>query len=222
MRTILAATAFVFAMLPTTVAHAQEAPTCFGREATIVGTAGDDNLLGEATEGADVMVGLGGSDWISGFEGDDFYCGNSGNDDLWDYLGDDHMAGDAGNDQFNESATSGDDVLDGGGGTDTAFYEHAVTVDLRTHSATGPSIGQDTIVGIENLGAGNDSVVFIGDAGPNTLTGNEGRDRIRGKGGDDVLSGDELKDRLNGGAGEDTCYGTPGFDVITNCEHIVS
>ena len=219
---ILAATALVFGMLPTTVAHAQGAPTCFDREATIVGTAGDDNLWGDATDGADVIAGLGGRDSINGFEGDDFYCGNSGNDRLTDFLGDDHMAGDGGNDQFNESFTAGNDVLDGGGGTDTAGYEHEATVDLRTGSATGPSIGQDVLVRIENLDAGSGSVVFLGDAGPNALSGNEGRDRIRGKGGGDVLRGDELKDTLNGGAGEDTCYGTPGFDVITNCEHIVS
>ena len=222
MRSILFAAALVLAMLPATAANAQDQPTCFGRQATIVGTEGDDNLWGEATDGPDVIVGLGGRDDINGFDGDDFACGNSGNDRLTDFSGDDHMAGDGGNDEFNESFTAGNDVLDGGGGTDTADYEHEATVDLGTGSATGPTIGQDVLVGIENLGAGSGSVIFIGDAGSNALTGNEGRDRIRGKGGDDVLRGDELKDRLNGGAGEDTCYGTPGFDIITNCEHIVS
>jgi Ca2+-binding RTX toxin-like protein len=80
----------------------------------------------------------------------------------------------------------------------SASYEDEAIVNLTTGSATAEGC-QDVIVGIENLSAGSGSVVFIGDAGPNELSGNEGRDRIRGRGGDDMLRGAELPDRLNGG-----------------------
>jgi Ca2+-binding RTX toxin-like protein len=208
-----------------TQARSQEAVTCFGRDATIVGTEGDDDgdpnptLFG--TAGADVIAGLGGRDYMNGQEGDDYVCGNGGNDIIGDYFGDDHMAGASGNDLFNQSAPAGNDVLIGGAGTDEASYEDKATVNLTTDSATTLG-GQDVVTGIENLSAGSGSVVFIGDAGPNVLSGNAGRDRIRGRSGDDVLRGHELKDRLNGGPGEDTCYGHPSFDEITNCEHIIT
>jgi Ca2+-binding RTX toxin-like protein len=206
-------------------AHAQAVPTCFGKQATIVGTEGDDDGANAptlwGTDQADVIVGLGGRDHINGQEGDDFYCGNSGDDYFENVDGDDQMSGGGGNDFFNEGASRGNDLLDGGSGTDLAHYEAEATVNLSTGTATGPTVGQDVIRGIEKVWAGSGSVVFIGDSGPNELAGNEGRDRVRGKGGDDVLYGDENKDTLNGGPGEDTCYGTPGFDVITNCEHII-
>ena len=51
-------------------------PTCFGRHATIVGTAADERI--EGTVGADVIVGLGGQDIIDGLGGGDRICGNGG------------------------------------------------------------------------------------------------------------------------------------------------
>ena len=54
--------------------------SCNGKQATIVGTAGDDHLVGTAA--ADVMVGLGGNDELDARGGDDTLCGNEGNDNL--------------------------------------------------------------------------------------------------------------------------------------------
>jgi Ca2+-binding RTX toxin-like protein len=59
---------------------AQKRPLCFGKRATIVGSARTDGILG--TNGADVIVGLGGSDAISGLGGSDLMCGGSGNDKI--------------------------------------------------------------------------------------------------------------------------------------------
>ncbi|KAA1427163.1 hypothetical protein F0U47_06530 [Nocardioides antri] len=73
--------------------------TCGGLPATIVGTAGDDDIDG--TEGDDVIVGLAGDDTIGDGGGDDVVCGNLGDDLLW--------------------SEGGDDLLIGGGGADGAL-----------------------------------------------------------------------------------------------------
>ena len=50
--------AFVVPLVTAPIARAESAPACFGKAATVVGTASDDRLDG--TEGDDVIVGLGG------------------------------------------------------------------------------------------------------------------------------------------------------------------
>src|SRR5687768_13020060 len=47
--------------------------TCFGKAATMIGTAGDDLIIG--TSGDDVIVGLDGRDRIEGLAGADLICG---------------------------------------------------------------------------------------------------------------------------------------------------
>ena len=88
---------------------------CAGRQATIVGTPGQDTLKG--TAGADVIAGLGGNDTISGLGGNDTICGGDGNDAISGGSGDDHLFGDAGNDRL--SGGSGNDTLAGGPGNDS-------------------------------------------------------------------------------------------------------
>jgi Ca2+-binding RTX toxin-like protein len=88
---------------------------CAGRKATVVGTAGADNLAG--TAGADVIAGLGGSDTISGLGGSDTICGGNGNDRIFGGAGNDSLAGDAGNDTL--AGDAGNDTLTGGPGNDT-------------------------------------------------------------------------------------------------------
>src|SRR4051812_15945746 len=78
------------AVLP--AAQAAPTPRCHGQTATIVGTAGSDNLVG--TDGSDVIVGLGGDDSISSGPGDDVICGGRGADLI--------------------RLDPGDDVIDGG------------------------------------------------------------------------------------------------------------
>ncbi len=52
--------------------HAAPPERCLGRDATIVGTSGDDRLHG--TPHADVIVGMGGDDRIDGAGGNDRIC----------------------------------------------------------------------------------------------------------------------------------------------------
>ena len=72
-------------------------PTCGGRTATIVGTAGSDELDG--TAGADVIVARAGADDVAGHGGNDVICGNRGTDDLKGNRGNDLLYGGQGSDR---------------------------------------------------------------------------------------------------------------------------
>jgi hypothetical protein len=113
--------------------------TCFGFDATVIGTEGNDNLAG--TRGRDVIIGLGGDDRISAGAGEDIVCGGLGNDSisggfnndvLLGEVGSDSMAGTEGNDflfgEFDGDRLTGDsgtDTADGGlfDGPDVCFAE---------------------------------------------------------------------------------------------------
>lgn len=69
-------------------------PTCFGREADLIGTARNDHLKG--TPGPDVVVGGGGGDRIQGREGRDRICGGGGDDVLIGGAGRDALTGGGG------------------------------------------------------------------------------------------------------------------------------
>jgi Ca2+-binding RTX toxin-like protein len=86
-------------------AEAQGTPSCKGQRATIVGTAGSDDL--EGTSGRDVIVGRGGNDELDGNGGRDLICAGRGNDDV---------AGDGGNDRL--YGGRGYDEIDGDAGSD--------------------------------------------------------------------------------------------------------
>ena len=88
--------------------------TCAGKDATIVGTAGDDNLVG--TSKRDVIVGLQGNDTIDGLEGKDIVCGAAGSDTIRGRGDGDLLKGGGGDDQL--KGGDGNDVLRGGGGFD--------------------------------------------------------------------------------------------------------
>jgi hypothetical protein len=90
-------------------------PFCQGRPATIVGTAGKDDLRG--TKGADVIVALGGNDLVRGLGGADLVCAGGGNDRVQGSGGNDRLYGETGNDLLLGGA--GNDRLYGGPGADT-------------------------------------------------------------------------------------------------------
>lgn len=127
------------------------APKCAGKTATIVGTAGADNLKG--TSGADVIVGLGGKDTISSRGGKDLICGGTGDDRLSGGSGYDTLSGGNGHDTL--SGGAGKDTLSGGNGNDRL---------------TGGA-GRDLIKG----GKGRDRL--SGGPGRDRLLGGPGRDR---------------------------------------------
>jgi Ca2+-binding RTX toxin-like protein len=88
--------------------------TCLERRATILGTAGNDNIYG--TNGSDVIAAGAGNDQIHGLGGDDYLCGEGGRDIVTGGSGDDQLYGGQGGDAL--FGGSGDDFLSGGKGAD--------------------------------------------------------------------------------------------------------
>lgn len=100
-----------------------------------------------------------------------------------------------GNDTFH--AFGGDDVYDGGEGTDTALFVQAV-VDVVADLEAGIAIAGDQVnelISIEN---------FVGGANTNDfIAGSAGVNKINGNGGDDVIVSRGANDVTTGGAGSD-------------------
>jgi Ca2+-binding RTX toxin-like protein len=165
-------------------------PRCFGKKATIVGTARSDLIKGTAR--ADVIAGLGGSDVVKGLGGGDRICGGNGSDRLIGGDRGDVLVGEAGNDTL--SGGGGNDALFGGAGNDTfsgglgfdlATYFLApsgVQADLTVGTATGGE-GTDTLTGIEDLEGSSFDDTLTGDSGENFFYPGEGNDIVVGGGG---------------------------------------
>jgi Ca2+-binding RTX toxin-like protein len=215
------------------------APTCQGRAATIVGTAGDDHITG--TPRADVIVARAGDDVVRAGNGNDLVCGGDGADTLRGGPGADGLYGERDGLGFDRggsfrypdvlSGGSGDDLLDIGGdarSTDQGgshgivTYEsvpRGVTVDLEAGSGSGD--GADRIVvqrGLEVVGTPYDDVL-LGSAGRDQLIGLTGGDRLEGRDGPDDLSPDEPDaapdhDVVDGGPGRDWIVAWRGRDVL--------
>lgn len=128
--------------------------TCLGRQATHVGTQGNDTISG--TSGPDVIVGLRGADVLSGKAGVDVICGAGGNDVLNGGQGIDYLIGGA-----------GADILRGKKGNDRLFGNSG---DDRLIGAP----GRDRIFG----GSGNDWL--FGGANQDSLWGGDGDDQMFG------------------------------------------
>jgi Ca2+-binding RTX toxin-like protein len=118
---------------------------------------------------------------------------------------------------------TGNDLLDGGTGNDTASYAHAtagVTVNLGLLAAQNTlGAGIDTLAGIENLVGSNFNDTLTGDSAGNRIDGGLGHDVLNGGGGDDLLIGGLGNNTLTGGSGADTFQwqaGNSGHDVITD------
>jgi VCBS repeat-containing protein len=126
------------------------APTeCDGLEATIVGTPGDDHLVGTggadvivAGEGDDVVNGRGGKDVICGRAGDDTVRGGKGADVLRGAAGADLLVGGKGVDQLRGGR--GEDDVRGGAGDDELNGGKAV-------DDCDGGAGFNTVVACENI-----------------------------------------------------------------------
>jgi uncharacterized protein len=149
------------------------APSCLGREATIVGTAGDDRI--EGTRGDDVILARGGDDRVDGGRGNDVICAGRGDDRVEGGDGDDEI--DAGRGDDRVEGGDGDDRIDGGRGDD------------RLEGGD----GDDEIDG----GRGDDRL--DGGDDDDTLSGGRGDDRLEGGDGRDVLDGGPGDDREDDG-----------------------
>jgi predicted GH43/DUF377 family glycosyl hydrolase len=142
---------------------------CLGRQATIVGTPGADDIRGTAK--ADVIATLHGNDRIRALRGNDRICGGGGSDRIYGAAGKDLIAGGAGADLAFGGA--GADRVFGGGGNDRlAGNGGADTVKAGA--------GRDQAYG----GKGDDRL--FGQAGKDQLSGGSGkRDLCHGGGGRD-------------------------------------
>ncbi len=200
-----------------------------------------DTPLGEPlpTSEADILFGGAGNDVLNGLGGDDVLFGGAGADALDGGAGIDTASyaqanagvkvslstgtgtgGEAAGDilwhveNLTGSAYAdtlegdvGDNVIAGNDGVDTISYEHAsagVTVSLAKGGAqdTGGA-GVDTLSGFEYV---------VGSDFDDSLTGEKGRNLLKGLGGDDWLNGGAGNDWLVGGAGNDTLMGGQGAD----------
>ncbi|HEX2294295.1 MAG TPA: hypothetical protein VHN37_03200 [Actinomycetota bacterium] len=120
-RRIAPALALTLLSVPPATSAAEASAVCLGRAATIVGTGGDDRLVG--TSGPDVLVGLGGRDQIIGSRGDDVVCGGPGDDTIVGDRGDDVLSGGHGSDAL--VGSRGADTLRGDAGDDELVAQRA-------------------------------------------------------------------------------------------------
>ena len=163
--------------------------TCFGKPATIVGTAGDDRLLGTARR--DVIVGRAGDDTIQGFQGRDLICAGDGADTVVAGARSDRVEGGNGDDLV--SGGRGADQLSGGSGNDTLL---------------GGAGGDEFLVEVLRGGTGTDRLE--GGGGIDQLEGGPGQDTIEGGWGRDDFFPGPGDDSLSGGSGTDNVrYNAP-------------
>ncbi|WP_027997477.1 calcium-binding protein [Sinorhizobium arboris] len=158
--------------------------------------AGDDEqVIFNALNGNDTLVGGNLADALAGFNGNDVVNGNGGNDLLYGYDGKDTIIGGAGR-----------DYIDGGEGSDTASYatsRSGVVANLANRYANTNDASGDYYVSIEHLFGTGYSDRLYGNSAGNVITGGNGNDSIAGAGGNDALVGGAGADRLWGGIGAD-------------------
>jgi Ca2+-binding RTX toxin-like protein len=178
---------------------------------------GDDSVT---FAGRGDVIGGGGADTLIGGVGYNGLYGNRGRDILSAGHGDDDLYGGAGS-----------DVLKGGRGHDTAIFGFKatgpVTVDLARSLAV-EARGIDRLRGLENVTGTRFADTLKGDAGPNTLDGQQSHDIIRGRGGEDTLDGgagndtifarDALADVVDGASGLDRARVDEGIDQSLGIE----
>jgi len=180
----------------------------------LVGEAGDDELIGSSGDGdaaafldapngvqVDLQTGVAtgeGRDTMTNVEtviGSNFADRMAGTSGLNFLLG-----------------IGGNDVLDGRGGFDLAYFLSPVTASLAAGQAQGE--GTDTLSALEGLAGSPGNDRLIGDGKQNYLDAGEGNDTVNAGGGPDVLFGKDGADRLDGGTGDDKLFGGAGADLL--------
>ena len=161
-------------------------------------------------------------EYLYGSNFDDTLIGDDGVNRLVGREGDDILEGGAGNDILR--GDQGADHHDGGkGDRDAADYgwsEFGVTVDLAGNTGFGGEAEGDTFSSIEYVYGSAHGDSISGDDGVNRLTGADGDDFLSGAGGNDYLLGDAGNDILMGGDGNDVFQfiGNSGDDTISDFE----
>lgn len=122
------------------------------------------------TDGADVLFGTGGDDYLDGHAGNDTLFGGGGNDTV--------------------APGDGADTAFGDGGRDTVSYygaNAAVRVDLAHGTAVDGAGFTDRLFSFENIQGSLYGDTLIGDGGANRIDGSYGADTITGGGGADTF-----------------------------------
>jgi len=195
------------------------------------GGAGDDLFRGAA--GADTMDGGDGIDRVSYYNFGvginaslDSGVGDDGSGAFDEYRNIENMsgsnaaadtlAGDANDNVF--YGNGGNDIMDGGAGSDTAGYQFApgaVQVNLATNVVSGGD-GADVIVNFENVEGSSFGDALVGDAGANFLGARAGDDTVTGGAGNDSIDGGAGADvAVFSGSRADYTISTDGHGVMT-------
>jgi hypothetical protein len=183
---------------------------------------GDDFARGMFARGGPGNDDIGGSGTLAGEEGDDVLTAPPLGAEMIGGPGRDVLTGAAGADRMRVGDGEAD-VVDGGGGEDTVWYEGAAAlrVDLTDPAGDGAVGEGDALSGIENVIGGDGDDRIAGTAGANKLVGGRGNDVLDGGDGADVLVGGLGFDSFSGGGGNDALWArrdTPslgaGFDLV--------
>ncbi|MCI5049329.1 MAG: M10 family metallopeptidase C-terminal domain-containing protein, partial [Rickettsiales bacterium] len=150
----------------------------------IVGSTGDDTLLGESD-----------ANYLDGDDGDDSISGGDGNDTL---------AGGVGLDTFDGGA--GVDVVD------FSYSGVSWTINLNAGTAVASST-TETLVSIEGAIGGLDDDTLIGDSTDNVFDGNDGDDLLQGAGGNDSYYFSHGADTIDDTAGSGDSLDLSGYEV---------
>lgn len=147
-----------------------------------------DNII-SGNDGNDTLFGNGGNDTLNGGDDNDILYGGTGNDTLDGGRGENELYGGEGDDTL--IATGDKEVFDGGEGEDTldfTQYNNDSQIDLINQIAETES-GTNSVIGIENVIAGDGSDFIIGGDEDNHFIGNGGDDTFIGGFGIDVFEG---------------------------------
>ena len=177
------------------------------------------DVLVQAGQGNDVVIGGAGKDNLQGDAGDDIIFGWRGSDTISGGLGNDLLYGD----DLGFNNISGDDTIDGGAGNDILYggrgsdkMSGGTENDILYGQAGGDSMsggaGDDILYGDDANTSSNDNL--SGDAGNDMLYGGAGDDELYGGTEDDLLDGGTGNDYMHGGAGNDRILAGAGNDLI--------
>lgn len=207
-----------------------------GLAITVLGGDGNDELRSGDSSNGVVLDGQGGNDTLRSYDRDDVLLGGPGNDTLEGHGGNDELRGGDGDDYLRpdtNSATPGNDIVDGGPGidkvedwVDNGGSQRAVTVVVDGIANDGRPGETDNVTGVEQLTTFVSGHWVMSDAsdvveswspvdfGPSTIETRGGDDRITSGNGRQTIDAGPGTDYIEGGFGNDTITGGPGRDTI--------
>ena len=188
---------------------------CFEKRPTIVGTPGDDVLIGRE-DTADVIMGLGGNDRIQGSEDfnariapGDRLCGGSGKDRIQGGVGEDRIQGGA-NDDDVDGSFGYDIITQGGPGNDRVTdcdSEYTGGVRIIKGNSGNDHLCVNTDATEMHGNAGRDELIDGTCSAESTIRAGHGRDQIESY--DEHSEGTECSNLRDDG---DDLFGGPGPD----------